>query len=74
MARKITIELNIPGSFKGEPIFYYMVKNYDVIPNIIEASFSTDMGWAIVEIQGEDEEVKSLIGFLESKGVEVKAR
>ena len=74
MARKMTIELTIPGSFKNEPIFYYMIKNYDIIPNIIEASFSTEMGWAIVEIQGEDEEVKSLIGFLESRGVEVKAR
>jgi len=74
MARKMTIELTIPGSFKGEPIFYFMVKNYDIIPNIIEASFSTEMGWAIVEIQGEYEEVKSLIGFLESKGVEVKTR
>ena len=36
---KQTVELTIPGSFKGEPIFFYMVKNYDVIPNIIEASF-----------------------------------
>ena len=74
MSRKITVELNIPGSFKGEPIFYYMVKNYDVIPNIIEASFSTDMGWVIVDIEGEDEEIKSLIDFLKSKGVEVKLR
>jgi len=74
MARRMMLELNIPGSFKNEPIFYYMIKNYDVIPNIIEASFSTDMGWAIVEMQGEDEEIKSLIGFLESKDVEVKVR
>ena len=74
MAIRMMLELNIPGSFKNEPIFYYMIKNYDVIPNIIEASFSTDMGWAIVEMQGEDEEIKSLIGFLESKDVEVKVR
>ena len=69
-----TVELTIPGTFKGEPIFYYMVKNYDIVPNIIEASFSTEMGWAIVEIEGEKEEIDSLFDFLKSKGVEVKNR
>ncbi len=71
---KQTVELTIPGSFKGEPIFFYMVKNYDVIPNIIEASFSTDMGWAIVELEGDKEEIASLLDFLKSKSVEIKSR
>ena len=53
---------------------YYSELQGLLAKNIIEASFSTDMGWAIVDIQGEDEEIKSLIGFLESKDVEVKVR
>ena len=65
------VELRIPGSLKDEPIFYNIVKNFDVIPNIIEASFSTDMGWAIVKFEGEDKELERLYNFLNSKGVEI---
>jgi len=72
--KKVMLEMTIPGSFKSEPIFYYIVKNYDVVPNIIEASFSTEMGWAIVELEGESNELESLLSFLATKGVEIKPR
>lgn len=65
------VELNIPGTFKGEPLFYQIIKNFDVIPRILEASFSTEMGWAIVEFEGKDKELKRLFTFLKEKGVEI---
>jgi len=68
------VELNIPGRFKDEPIFYYLVKNFKVIPSIIEASFSTEMGWAILRLEGEDKELERLFKFLKQKGVEVSFR
>ena len=68
------VELNIPGRFKDEPIFYYIIKNFKVIPSIIEASFSTEMGWAIVRLEGEEEELEKLFKFLKEKGVEVNPR
>ena len=68
------VELNIPGKFKEEPIFYHIVKNFDIIPNIVEASFSTEMGWAIVRFEGTEEELGKLFNFLKEKGVEVNAR
>ena len=68
------VELNIPGRFKSEPIFYYIIKNFEVIPNIVEASFSTEMGWAIVRLEGEEEELEKLFKFLKKKGVEVNLR
>jgi ABC-type methionine transport system ATPase subunit len=68
------VELNIPARFKDEPIFYYIIKNFDIIPNIVEASFSTEMGWALVRFEGEEEELDKLFGFLKEKGVEVTSR
>ena len=50
------VELNIPGKFKEEPFFYYLIKNFEVVPNIVEASFSTDMGWAMVRFEGKEKE------------------
>jgi len=68
------IELTIPGEFKDEPIFYYIVKNFDVIPNIVEASFSTEMGWAIIRFEGEEVELERLFKFLKEKGVQINFR
>jgi ABC-type methionine transport system ATPase subunit len=68
------VELNIPGEFKREPIFYYIIKEFNIIPNILEASFSTEMGWAIVRLEGKEEELEKLFDFLRSKGVEVNSR
>jgi len=68
------VELIIPGDLKDEPIFYYIIKNFDVIPNIMEASFSTEMGWAIVRFEGEDKELEKLFNFLKEKGVRINLR
>ncbi|MCM8773207.1 MAG: NIL domain-containing protein [Candidatus Omnitrophica bacterium] len=68
------VELIIPGELKEEPIFYYIIKNFDVIPNIVEASFSTEMGWAIVKFEGEPQEIERLFDFLRDKGVRINFR
>ena len=68
------VELIIPGALKDEPIFYHIIKNFDVIPNIIEAWFSTDMGWAVVQFKGKAKELERLFDFLNQKGVRVNLR
>ena len=68
------VERRIPGKFKGEPIFYYIIKRFEIIPNIVEASFSTEMGWAIVTLEGEEAELNRLFEFLKEKEVEVNFR
>lgn len=65
------VELHIPGKFKEEPFFYFVIKNFDVIPFILEASFSTEMGWAIVRFEGDDDELDRLFDFLQDKGVKI---
>lgn len=75
MAKKtIEVELTFPGKLKNEPVFYYIIKNFKVIPNILEASFSTDMGWAIVKFQGEEKELSRLFEYLRSCQVEINLR
>ncbi len=68
------VELNIPSEFKNEPFFYYIIKNFDVVPKILEASFSTDTGWAIVEFEGQKKELQRLFSFLKQKGVQITLR
>ena len=66
---KVMAELTMPKEYKDEPIFYQMVKNFEVVPTIIEASFSTDIGWAYVKLEGEEEEISRLFQFLKSKNI-----
>jgi ABC-type methionine transport system ATPase subunit len=68
------VELTIPRENKDEPIFYQMITGFKVVPTIIEASFSTDVGWAYVKLEGEEEELNRLIDFLKSKNIQVDPR
>ena len=54
---KMIIGLTFPGELKDESIICYLCKNYDIKLNIFEASFSMYSGWAILGIEGEDEEL-----------------
>ncbi len=72
--KKVEVELTFPGELKDEPIFYQIIKNFNVVPNIVEASFSTEMGWAIVSFEGPDEEITRLFEFLRSKNININVR
>ncbi len=68
------VELNIPIEYKNEPFFCYIIKNFDLTVRIIEASFSTEIGWAIVSFEGKEKEMKRLFDFLQEKNIEVTFR
>lgn len=69
---KIRVELTFPSDLKDEPVIYQMGHDFKVIPNIIEASFSTEMGWAILTLEGAEEEIERLFEYLRTKNVEIK--
>lgn len=71
---KVMVELTFPSDLKDEPVIYQMGRDFKVIPNIIEASFSTEMGWAILSLEGEETEVERLFEFLRSKNIEIRRR
>ena len=71
---KITVEITIPSDLKHEPIVYMIGHEFQVIPNIIEASFSTEMGWAILMLEGSEAEIGKVIAYLESKNITVNRR
>jgi len=70
----IKIELFIPGELKNEPIINDMIKNYDVEVKIIEASFSAESGWALLDLKGKKEETEKMFKNLRGKGITVELR
>jgi hypothetical protein len=69
---KIKVELTFPPELKNKPVFYNIGKDYSVVPNILEASFSTDMGWALVTLEGDKEELDRLFDYLRAMRVDIK--
>lgn len=68
----MSIGLTFPGSLQDESIICYICKKYDVNLNIIEASFSMDAGWSILQIEGQEEEIKKVFTYLSEKNVKVQ--
>ena len=66
------IELIFPAELKDEAIICNLCKKFDVVVNILEASFSTETGWAILILKGTDAELSNAINFLKEKGVKIE--
>ena len=71
---RVTAELTFPHSLKNHPVFYEMAKKFEVIPTIIEASFSSANGWAYVTLEGDEDELNKLLEYLKSLDVIVDRR
>ena len=68
----MSIGLTFPGTLQDESIICYLCKKFEINLNIIEASFSMDAGWAILQVEGQDEEIKRAFEYLSSKGIKVQ--
>lgn len=68
------IELFIPGDLKDEPIICDMIKNFNVGMKIVEASFSTESGWAYLILSGENADIQEVLDYLTEKGINVQNR
>jgi len=72
--KRVEVELTFPGELRDDPIFYHIIKKFNIVPNILEASFSTEHGWAIVTFEGEDEEMVKLFEFLRARNITINVK
>ena len=69
---QISIGLTFPGKLQDEAIICYLCKNFEINLIIIEASFSMSSGWAILQLEGREEDVKKVLEYLEAKDIKVQ--
>jgi len=69
---KMAIGLTFPGALQDEGIICYLCKNFQIDLNIIEASFSMDTGWSILQVEGRQEEIERALDYLADKGVKIQ--
>ncbi len=71
-AEKTRLWLLFPAKLITRPIVYELGKKYDVITNVRQASVTDEVGIVSLELEGEREEIKKSIAWLEAEGVKVE--
>ena len=68
---KRRVMFTFPQQLIKEPIIYTLSHQFKVVTNIRRADISEDKGWAVLELEGEEEEIEQGITWVTSKGVRV---
>lgn len=64
--------LYFPSTVTEQPFIYYLVKDYNLLINILKANINPRMeGRIVVEIIGEREDFEAGLDFLQARGVKV---
>lgn len=70
---KRRVKLIFPSDLITEPIIYLMSKNFEVVTNIRRANVTSDIGWVVLEVDGEEDVVDQALRWAEDKGVVVES-
>jgi ABC-type methionine transport system ATPase subunit len=61
-----------PARLITRPVLWELAKTFPVVTNIRQASVTDEIGLVSVELDGEREEIKKAIAWLEEQGIKVE--
>jgi L-aspartate semialdehyde sulfurtransferase ferredoxin len=71
MPRK-RLDLTFPPRQSLKPVIYHLVRDYDLVPNILRAQIQPgQQGRMLLEVTGHKEDFSAGIAFLQAQGLEV---
>ena len=65
------VKLFFPEALIREPIIARLVRQHDITPNIRRASIEEDIGWMVLDLDGDPAAVSLAVEWLSEIGVEV---
>ena len=65
------VKLVFPEALIREPIVARMVRTFDITPNIRRASIEEDIGWMVLDLDGDVGSIGRAVAWLHEIGVEV---
>lgn len=68
---KIKVRLTFPEKLINEPVIYNLGHKFQVITNIKRANVEEKVGWVILELTGETDEIEKGIAWIKEVGVRV---
>jgi L-aspartate semialdehyde sulfurtransferase ferredoxin len=64
--------LMFPTKLVTRPVLWQLGKNFDIVTNVRQASVTDEIGVVSLSLEGEREEIKKAIAWLEELGVKVE--
>jgi len=52
-----------------EPVIYNVGKQFDIVTNIRRAEIENDHAWAVLELEGEDNEIEKALAYVRGLGL-----
>jgi hypothetical protein len=68
---KQRVKFTFPTELVKEPVIYYLGRDFNVVTNIRRADVWEDVGWVVLELDGEDADIKRGLEWVGSTGVRV---
>jgi len=68
---KRRVMLTFSEELTKEPIIYNLGQQFKVATNIRRADLTSDKGWLVLELEGEEKEIEDGLAWVTSKGVRV---
>ena len=66
---KQRVKFTFTGVLVKEPIIYSLGQDFKIVTNIRRADVQEDMGWVILELDGEEPEIARGLEWVSSTGV-----
>lgn len=64
--------LTFPQNLIREPVIYHLGHKFDVVTNVRQANVEQDIGWMILELEGDEDEVGKALDYLRDQKIEVQ--
>jgi hypothetical protein len=68
---KQRVKFTFPRDLVTDPIIYQLGHKYQVVTNIRRADVRENMGWVVLELEGNDDEIARGVEWVSSIGVRV---
>lgn len=68
---KRRLMFTFPPDLIREPIIYNLGHQFNIVTNIHLADISEDIGWVVLELEGEEKDIEEGIAWATSKGMRV---
>lgn len=69
---KKRVVLTFPHKLLDKPITYHLIKDYDLIVNLLRVKITpNEEGVMVVELEGDDEQLENGIAYLKKTGVSI---
>jgi len=66
------VKLTYPAILLNQPVLYQLIKQFDLITNILHAHVTPTEGWLVLDIEGEQEKVEGGLAWVASQGIYVE--